>query len=210
MPHKPSLPKDGANKCVWISMISVDAKTSSTAGEIWPISSAWAPVEAVTAVAGLGSVAFMAKSALDGLDCQHTKDVGRLFATRMSDGRGDSEAINHWRDCQLVKTKLKIQRYLMNRSAHQLLARLALPFDSANRAYQNTNPSNRWHSTIPSLCAAIAGMGRMTYARSGIARELLPWVASKPTMPGNQSSPLSTRGVTSIPATAICGSARKM
>src|SRR5712672_1745680 len=121
MPHKPSLPKDGANKCVWMSMISVDAKTSSTTGEIWPISSVWAPVEAVTALAGLGNVAFMAKSALDGLDCQHTKNVGRLFATRMSDGRGDTEAINHWRDCQLVKTKVKIQRYLMNRFAHQLL-----------------------------------------------------------------------------------------
>src|SRR5882762_10242866 len=114
MPHKPSLPNDGANKCVWMSMISVAAKAPSTAGEIWPISSAWAPVEAVIALAGMGSVAFMAKSALDGLDCQHTKNVGRLFATRMSVSRGDSEAINHWRDCQLVKTKLKIQRYLMN------------------------------------------------------------------------------------------------
>src|SRR5467141_2944500 len=93
MPHKPSLPKDAANKCVWMSMISVAAKTSSTAGEIWPISSAWAPVEAVMALAGLGSVAFMAKSALDGLDCQHTKNVGRLFATRMSDGRGPARLL---------------------------------------------------------------------------------------------------------------------
>ena len=76
-------------------LVSVDAKTSSTTGEIWPISSAWAPVEAVMALDSLGSVAFMAKSALDGLDCQHTKNVGRFFATRMSDGRGDSEAINH-------------------------------------------------------------------------------------------------------------------
>src|SRR5882757_5679761 len=86
MPHKTSLPNDGANKCVWMSMISVVAETFSTTGEIWPISSAWAPVEAVMALDSLGSVAFMAKSALDGLDCQHTKNVGRLFATRMFAG----------------------------------------------------------------------------------------------------------------------------
>src|SRR6267154_2969688 len=104
MPHKPSLPKDGANKCVWISMIWVAAKAPSTAGEIWPISSAWAPVEAVTALAGLGNVAFMAKSALDGLDCQHTKNVGPTVRDADVRWSRDSEAINHWRDCQLVKT----------------------------------------------------------------------------------------------------------
>ncbi len=121
MPHKPSLPKDGANKCVWMSIISVAAKISSTAGEIWPISSAWARVELVLALAGLGSVAFMAKSALDDWTANTPTTLARLVATRNVRWSPDSEAINHYRDCQLVKTKLTIQRYLMNQSAHRHL-----------------------------------------------------------------------------------------
>ena len=82
---------------------------------------------------------------------------------------------------------------------------LFLSISARQRAQKNPCPKRK----LPSNCAATSGTAPKTCAPSATARAPRKWASTAATMPASLSSPYSTPGATSTPATRTSSSASK-